>query len=76
MKFGIIICSSCKRVKGVLLTNKTSKCFSCKKVIKLEKAIIVYKTNSRQELQNAIGKINAERNGKTNSWNSLFSKKQ
>ena len=66
MRFGIIVCSKCKKAKGVSLDNKTTKCFYCGRAINLSKVKILYKTESREELQNKLGKLNAE----------LFSKKE
>ena len=62
MKYGVIVCSKCKSVKGVLLSNKTTKCIRCGKNIKIDKVKIFYKTNSPEELRNYIGIVNKEYN--------------
>jgi phage FluMu protein Com len=58
MKYGVIICPKCHQVKGVLLTTKTSRCTKCNKIILLKKSKIYFKTNSQQELTEAIGQTN------------------
>ena len=62
MKYGVIVCSKCKSVKGVLLSNKTTKCIRCGKNIKIDKVKIFYKTNLPEELRNYIGIVNKEYN--------------
>jgi len=59
MKYGVIVCSKCKMAKGVILSNKTTKCNRCGKVIKLDKVRILFKTNTINELKNYIGKTNS-----------------
>ena len=63
MKFGIIVCPRCKKAKGVNISNKTTKCLFCGRVLKLDKTRILYKTESRLKLQNALGMINADLKG-------------
>ena len=60
MKFGVIVCPKCKKVKGVDLTCKTTKCLQCGKVLTIDKLKIFYKTDSQQELQQVIGLLNAK----------------
>ena len=60
MRFGVIVCPRCKKVKGVDLSKKTTKCIRCNKILKLENSKIFYKTNSQEELQRNIGEINAK----------------
>ena len=64
MKFGVIVCPTCKQVKGVDLSCKTTKCLRCGKVLTIDKLKIFYKTNSQKEIQQAIGLLNAEFDGK------------
>ena len=68
MKFGVITCPNCKKVKGVNLTYKTSKCPRCGKVLNIEKLKILYQTNSQEKLRQVIGLINAEFEGKLNNF--------
>ena len=60
MKFGIIVCPNCRKVKAANLSYKTTKCFKCKKIINLKKIKILYKSNSQEQIRQVIGKINAE----------------
>ncbi len=74
MKFGVIACPYCKKVKGVNLNNKTSTCPWCGKVLKIEKLKIFYKTNSQEKLRQVIGLINAELDGKLDNFKKKFKK--
>ena len=60
MKYGVIVCPKCKKVKAVDLKNKSTKCFFCKKQIALKKVKILFKSNFQEEIRNAIGQINEE----------------
>ncbi|MCK4902543.1 MAG: hypothetical protein KAS76_04225 [Thermoplasmatales archaeon] len=64
MKYGIIVCPKCKSAKGVILTNKTTKCNRCSKTLVFEKMRILYKTDSQQKLRSSLGLVNAEIDGK------------
>ena len=64
MKFGIIICPRCRNSKVVDLSCKTTICFRCNKRIDLNKIKILYKSNSEQEIRQAIGFINIKLNKK------------
>ncbi len=64
MKYGVIVCTKCKKAKGVDLSFKTTKCIRCNKVIKLDKVRILYKTNSEQKLRSYLGLVNADLDGK------------
>ena len=58
MKYGIIVCSNCKKAKIVDLSFKTTKCFGCNRSIYLKRVKILKKSNSEIELRNELGKIN------------------
>ena len=60
MKYGVIVCPNCNKVKAVDLTYNSTKCFKCNKVIKLKNIRIFFKSNSQIEIRQAIGKINFE----------------
>jgi hypothetical protein len=74
MKFGIIVCPKCKMAKGTDLSNKTTRCIRCGKVLTIEKLKILYKTNSEQKIREAIGLVNAELNGKLKEFKKLIDK--
>ena len=74
MKFGIIVCPRCKKAKGVNLSSKTTKCLCCGRVLKLDKLKILYKTESRPRLQNALGMINADLDGRLEEFKKLIEK--
>ena len=76
MKFGVIVCPNCKKVKGVDLSSKTTKCPRCGKVLKLENLKIFYKTYSRGELQQAIGLVNAKLDGNLEKFEKIFQSKK
>jgi hypothetical protein len=72
MKFGVIVCPSCKKAKGVNLLNKTTKCVGCGKSLKIHGLKIFYKTDSTKELQQAIGLVNAELNGRVQEFKKIL----
>jgi len=72
MKFGIIACSYCKKVKGVDLNYKTSKCPWCGKVLDVEKLKILYTTDSQEKLRQVIGLINADFERKLDNFQKQF----
>jgi len=63
MKYGIVACPKCKKVKGVHLAFKTTKCIGCGKILNLQKIKILYSTNNEVQLRYEIGKINAKKDG-------------
>lgn len=76
MRFGVVVCPNCKKVKGVDLSCKTTKCPRCGKVLMLENLKIFYKTNSREKLQQAIGLVNAELDGKFKEFKEILQNKR
>ncbi len=72
MRLGVIVCPKCKKVKGVDLSCKTTKCPRCSKVLTIDKLKIFYKTNSQQELQQAIGLLNAKFNSKQDEFEEIL----
>ena len=65
IKFGIIVCSKCKKAKGIDLSFKTTRCPRCGKIITIEKMKILFRTDSQKKLRDSIGLINAEIEGKS-----------
>jgi len=72
MKFGVIVCPNCKKVKCVELSCKTTKCPRCGKVLRLENLKIFYKTDSQEELQQAIGLMNADLDGRLDEFKKII----
>ncbi len=68
MRYGVIVCPNCKKAKGVLLSNKTSRCARCGKILKINKLKIFHETNSTEEMQNAIGLLNAKLDGRAEEF--------
>jgi len=58
MKYGIVVCSKCKKAKIVDLSYMTTKCFFCNKTLKIDKIKILYKSNSQEQIRQIIGNIN------------------
>jgi hypothetical protein len=56
-KYGVVVCSDCKRAWGADLMQKTTKCPICGKKYRLASRKILYQTSNIQELQLAISKI-------------------
>jgi hypothetical protein len=75
MKFGVIVCLNCKKAKGVDLSLKTTKCPHCGKLLRLEHLKIFYKTDSRAKLQQAIGLVNAELDGRLKEFKKILQNK-
>ena len=75
MKFGVIVCSKCKKVKGVDLTSKTTKCHRCGKILTINKLKIFYKTNSQEELRKAIGIMNVKLDGRLDEFEEMLRNK-
>ena len=74
MKFGIVVCPKCKKAKVVDLSCKTTKCYRCGKVLKLEKLKILYETDSEDKVRQALGLVNAEMDGKFEEFKEIMKK--
>ncbi len=59
-RYGIVVCTSCGFARAVDLRNKTTGCSHCKKILKLSKMRIYYRTDSMGELSWAVGRMNAK----------------
>jgi len=68
MRLGVIVCPVCKRVKGVDLSSKTTKCTHCGKTLQLKKLKIYYETDSQEKLRQAIGLVNAKLEGNEDTF--------
>ncbi len=60
MRFGVIVCPKCRKVKAADLSFQTTRCIKCNKIINLKKVKILYKSDSQEQIRQVIGKINAE----------------
>ncbi|MEF8848957.1 MAG: DUF1922 domain-containing protein [Candidatus Thermoplasmatota archaeon] len=76
MKFGIIVCPKCRRAKAIKLTCKTTRCPFCNHTIKISKRKIFHKTDSRKEIQNAIGLVNADIDGRYDDFKKQLEEKK
>jgi PHP family Zn ribbon phosphoesterase len=74
MKFGIVVCSRCKKAKVVDLSRETTKCHRCGKVLRLEKLRILYETDSEHKVRQALGLVNAEMDGKLEEFKGIMRK--
>jgi len=74
-KFGIIVCPNCRKAKAVDLSVKKTKCFSCNKTLSLGKVKILYKSNSNEEIRDAIGLLNAEMDGNIEKFKEILKNK-
>jgi len=75
MKFGVIVCPKCKKVKGVDLSYKTTKCPRCSRVLTIDKLKIFYKTDSQKKLQQAIGLMNAKFDGRLGEFEEILQRR-
>ena len=55
-RYGVIVCSDCKRAHGIDLSRKTAKCPQCRKIYNVTQCKIFYHTSDLRELQIAIAK--------------------
>ena len=74
MKYGIVVCPSCKMAKGVDLSFKTTKCIRCGKILKINKIKILHKCDSERELRYFLGLINAKINGNVEDFEKIKNK--
>jgi hypothetical protein len=65
MKYGVIVCPKCRKVKAVDLNYKSTKCFFCNKTIIISKTKIIFESNKLDKIRHVIGQINAELMEKT-----------
>jgi uncharacterized CHY-type Zn-finger protein len=56
-RYGLIVCSECKRAWGINLSQKTTKCPQCSKLYNVSQRKIFYHTSDLRELQIIIAKI-------------------
>jgi len=57
-RYGVIICSNCKRAWGIDLYKKTARCPQCRKTYTIEKCKIFYQTSDLKKLRIYIAKVN------------------
>jgi hypothetical protein len=60
--YGVVVCSKCRRAKGVRIGQKTTSC-QCGHIIDLSVARIGSRTSSARELAKAVGLENAKLRG-------------
>jgi len=56
-KYGVIVCSECKRAWGIDLLHKTTKCPRCSRRYTVKQRKIFYRTSDLRKLQLAVAKI-------------------
>ena len=59
MKYGLIICPSCGKARGVETNRKTTSC-PCGRSVKLRRSMIKYETDSPRELAEMVGQANEQ----------------
>jgi transposase-like protein len=74
MKYGVLVCPTCKKAKGVDIAKKTTKCHRCGKVLQLQKLKIYYKSSSLEQIQRVIGLLNAELDGSDDDFKKFLEK--
>jgi len=57
-RYGVIVCSDCKRALGIDLYKKTTRCPQCRKTYNIEKCEILYQTSDLKKLRTYIAKMN------------------
>lgn len=61
LRYGVIVCSHCKRAWGIDLSQKTSSCPLCNKKYTIEERKIFYHTSNLKKLRSYISKINMKK---------------
>jgi predicted RNA-binding Zn-ribbon protein involved in translation (DUF1610 family) len=56
-RYGVTVCSECKRVWGIDLSQRTAKCPQCGKIYNVAQRKIFYQTSDLRKLQIVIAKI-------------------
>ena len=74
MKFGVVLCPRCMRFFGIELAWKSASCKRCGARVDLSKAKVFFKTDSREDLSDAIGSLNADRDGRFDDFKQAFGK--
>lgn len=59
MKYGLIICPSCGKARGVETSRKTTSC-PCGRKVKLRKSMFKFETDSPRELADMVGQANEQ----------------
>jgi hypothetical protein len=75
MRFGVVVCPHCKQVEGVNLSSKTTKCIRCGKTLQMKKLKFFYETEYQEKLHEAVGLMNAELEGKRDTFTKLLNNK-
>lgn len=60
MRYGVIVCPSCRTPKIVDLSFKTTRCTRCGRVLHLDKLKILFKSDSQHFARLFIGKLNRD----------------
>jgi hypothetical protein len=72
MKFGVVVCPTCKNAVGINLKVKSTKCRRCNQQFKVKNRKILYETNSERELALAVGQVNLKILNGTNDYQNLL----
>lgn len=59
MKYGLVICPSCGKARGVETSRKTTSC-PCGRTVKLRRSAIKFETDSPRELADMVGQANEQ----------------
>jgi hypothetical protein len=74
MKYGVIICPSCNSGKIIEQKYETTICIRCGKRLTVKKITILYETNTLENAQQYLGKLNAEKDGRLDVFNNFLTK--
>jgi hypothetical protein len=62
MRFGVVLCPSCRTAKGIVLKAKTATCPKCQRKWSLKNTNIVHKVDSESNLASVVGEYNMKLN--------------
>ena len=71
-KYGVILCSHCKKAKIIELEKKTTSCAHCNKKLRISKLKIHFQTNDQQKARNVIGLIHANQDRRKDEFITIF----
>jgi len=64
MTYAVIVCSRCNTAKIIETSKKTTTCFTCNKHLQIDKLTFFYTSNDLVKAQQALGLVNAEKDGR------------
>ncbi len=74
--YGVIVCSECRKARGVSLSSKSTQCTHCGAKLDVRTAKIMFKSEDQAAIREAMGIINAAVVGREDEFEAAISKLQ